>query len=107
MAHVRIEPLVSECRIFYEDNPGDHDPYQLTCNILWLHNEPGAVIISMHTAGQPHTRKTIWALVKALLDAGVTTVYATRADGHVLPRSVQLEDGRWKLDLLPYKDKLG
>lgn len=106
MAFVRIEPVVAECRIFYEDNPGLHDPYQLSLNVIWLPTEPGAVFISMHVAQMPHTRKTLRALVKALLDLNVHTVYACRIDGHVLPRATKLIDGTWKLDLLQFKGKV-
>lgn len=103
MSTVIIKPLVSECRIYYKDNASSKDDYQLGMNIIWIPSEPGAVFLSMHVAEKPHTRKTLKALIKALLELDIHTVYAVRAGKHVLPRAVQLADGTWKLDLLQFK----
>ena len=48
--------------------------------------------------------KTLKALIKALLELDIHTVYAVRAGKHILPRAVQLENGTWKLDLLQFKN---
>lgn len=99
MPCVRIEPIAAECRIFYEDEPELYADYDLSLNIVWIPIEENAVFISMHVAQRPHTRETLRELVKALYEAGVRVVYATRKEGHVLPRAEEVSKGTWRLEL--------
>lgn len=106
MPHVRIEPLIAECRIFYNDNPKSDEQYQLSMNLLYLRNEPGAVFISMLTARMPNTKAVLKEIVRTLLQMGIHTVYATRAEGHILPRAEKLPNNTWKLDLTKFKSMI-
>lgn len=78
--------------------------YQLSLNIVWVPGDRTSAYVTMHVSQKPHTRATLKALVKALLDIGITAVYASRKEGHVLPRAV-LKDGYWVLDLLYVKER--
>ena len=106
MASVIINPLIAERRIYYKDNAEGNEPYDLSLNIIWIPDEPGAVTLSMHVAQKPHTRQTLKAMVRSLLELGIHTVYAYRIDNHVLPRAEKLSNGNWKLDLLQFKDRV-
>lgn len=85
MAFARIEPVVSECRLFYEDNPGPDAPYIGSLLIRYRALERGAVDICMYTSTQQQTRATMRALLSGLLAAGITRVYAHRRLGHRMP----------------------
>lgn len=99
MALVRIDPVHSEVRIYYDSGAAYDAPHDIALNIHHRPQEPGAVDITMHSAIHPHTRATLRALMQALLDAGIKTVYAHRGERHRLPGADQLPDGTWRLDL--------
>lgn len=98
MHTVSIEPVIAECRIYAGPQTEWDTPHVACMNLHFRPQEPGAVDITMNTGA--HNHSTLRALMQALIQAGVKTVYAHRRDGHRLPGAARQADGTWRIDLL-------
>jgi hypothetical protein len=99
MPYARIEPVVSECRVYASDRPAWDAAHEMSCNLLHDPHDPQAATITMLTATGPQPRSMLRALARALVAEGIVTVYAHRRAGHTLPGATLLPDGRLMVDL--------
>ncbi|MDB5846544.1 MAG: hypothetical protein JWP29_296 [Rhodoferax sp.] len=92
----RGRTLVSEIRFSPDGHAGEHPPFFAACNLLF--ESPTVVWISM-LSGEPGRvgRRQLRELAELLVPRGVVTVMAERAEGHRIPRAVQLESGDWAI----------
>ena len=97
---IRLEPLkgaASIARVYDDPDPGPMAPYCATFVAEWDTEDARFLWIKSLTGSL--TRRTLRELVTLLVDLGVHTVLAKRAEGHVLPLGVTDEHGITRINV--------
>lgn len=103
---IRLEPLASHARLarVYDGDPVDPmAPYVATFVIEWAPDDARALWVKGFSGRL--TRRTLRELLTMLVDLGVHTVLARRADGHVLPLGQVGEDGITRISVAQLQER--
>ena len=93
---IRHERVCSLLRMFNADAPHPFEPYDAIVTVLWEADPHTIWLQGFHGKVGP---RIIWQLHAWLVAAGITTVKAHRADGHLLPGGVLGADGVTTIDI--------
>lgn len=100
----RIQGLGQIARVYDCAEPAPMAPYCATFVLEWSADDARAVWIkAMHGR---LTRRTLRELAVLLVDLGVHTVLAHRADGHALPLGEEGADGIVRIDMARVSERL-